>query len=212
MNVISLLSWIGLILTATEVPTAPEPSDVEEGVAVTNILRIDQSCTLFCDIEDFPAIIGMNMPVKINGLITADATEFNEKIRTFLSDLLLNPSEAPKQVNLKNIRRGETFCFVADIEIDGRDLCDLLVANGLARRIIQVKVPQTKSVNNVRQTTQAASGPTQRYPYLASKTSKIFHRSDCQHASRIDSARILYFSNRLEAIRTGRQPCKTCNP
>lgn len=214
MSMIYFLSWMGLILSAGDVPAVIQPMDVYGDAVVSKIYRIDQTCTLYCDIEDFPPVIGRDMPVKINGLKTANAAEYNQKIQAFLTDLLLpesKESETLKTVRLKNIRRGETFCFLADIEIDGKDLCDLLVEHGLAQRIIQVKTPDAP---------QATADPAPRVraqraarnPYVASKTSKIFHRVGCAHAKRIDADKLIYFSSRQEALRTGRQPCKSCNP
>lgn len=211
MSILYLLSWIGLILSATDSPAVIEATGTYGNASVSKILRIDQTCTIFCDIKDFPAIIGVDMPVKINGLKTANAVEYNLKIQKFLSELLLTKTDTPKKVTLKNIRRGEMFCFLADVEIDGEDLCDLLVANGLAQRIIEVKIPKPTQAT-VRQASQINAPQAPRYPYMASKTSKIFHRVDCSHAKRIDTAKAIYFSSRQEAVRTGRQPCKTCNP
>jgi micrococcal nuclease len=202
---------MGLILSATDSPAVVEATGTYGNASVSKILRIDQTCTIFCDIKDFPAIIGKDMPVKINGLKTANAVEYNLKIQKFLNELLLTKMDTPKKVTLKNIRRGEMFCFLADIEIDGKDVCDLLVANGLAQRIIEVKTPKPPQAA-IQQASQINARQAPRYPYMASKTSKIFHRVDCSHAKRIDAAKAIYFSSRQEAVRTGRQPCKTCNP
>ena len=50
------------------------------------------------------------------------------------------------------------------------------------------------------------------YEYVASKNSKVFHKSDCRAAARISSENLVGFSNRDEAINSGRRPCKMCNP
>ncbi|MBL7214261.1 MAG: hypothetical protein ISS71_01145 [Phycisphaerae bacterium] len=211
MSIIYLLSWMGLIFSVNDAPAPNQTPDFYGNAIVSKILRIDETCTLYCDIQDFPRIIGENMPVKISGLKTADTIEYNQKIQKFLSELLLTETEAPKKIALKNIRRGKVFCFVADIEIDGEDLCDLLVANGLAQRVIEVKEPAASS-STASPASQIGGKRTQKTEYVASKTSKIFHRVGCSHAKRINADKAVYFSSRQEAIRTGRQPCKTCNP
>ena len=155
MTMLVLLSWMGLIVSVSSEPVTPAapdpPPDTYGGATVSMIHRIDAGCTLYCDLEDFPPIIGKNMPVKIRGLKTADAVEYNQKIQAFLAGLLLEETDDPPAVNLNNIRRGRTFCFVADITIEGEDLCDLLVENGLAQRIIEVREPasadNTQSAN-----------------------------------------------------------------
>ena len=211
MSMIYLLSWMGLVLSVNDAPALNHPTDAYGNAIISKILRIDENCTFYCDIQDFPPIIGKNMPVMICGLKTANAIEYNQKIQKFLSELLLTKADTPKKIHLKNIRRGNTFCFLADIEIDGEDLCDLLVANGLAQRIIEVKAPQSQQPVT-KQAPQAASRRAQKNEYAASKTSKIFHRVGCSHAKRINADKLIYFSTRKEAIQTGRQPCKTCNP
>jgi hypothetical protein len=202
---------VGLVLSVNDAPVLNHPADVYGNATVLKILRIDETCTLYCDIQDFPMIIGKNMPVKICGLKTANATEYNQKIQKFLSELLLTKTDTSKKIHLKNIRRGHTFCFLADIEIDGEDLCNLLVANGLAQRVIEVNEPALNQ-SATPQTSRAAIRRTQKNDYVASKTSKIFHRVGCSHAKHINADKLIYFSTRKEAIQTGRQPCKTCNP
>jgi len=48
--------------------------------------------------------------------------------------------------------------------------------------------------------------------YVGSKNSKVFHKSSCPHARRLKPESMIIFSSRQQAIDSGRQPCKTCNP
>jgi len=48
--------------------------------------------------------------------------------------------------------------------------------------------------------------------YVASKSSKTFHKSTCSAARRITEANLLRFPSREAAVRSGRKPCKLCNP
>ncbi len=211
MSMICLLSWMGLILSANEASVAvTEPTETFGHAVVSQILCVDQTCTIYCDIEGFPPIIGKNMPIKINGLKTANSRESNQNLQVFLFNLLLDGKDTPKQVHLKHLRRGETFCFLADIEVDGEDLCDLLVENGLAQRVIKVSEPEPPA-RSPRQSSQITP-PRTNNRFVASKTSKIFHRTECAHTKRMDTDKAVYFSSRQEAERTGRQPCKTCKP
>jgi hypothetical protein len=50
------------------------------------------------------------------------------------------------------------------------------------------------------------------YEYVASKNSKVFHKKDCRAAARISPENLIGFRTREEAIRSGRRPCKICNP
>ena len=53
---------------------------------------------------------------------------------------------------------------------------------------------------------------TKEWKYVASKRSKVFHRSGCGHAKRIRPENLIGFRSREEAIRSGRRPCKSCRP
>lgn len=210
---IVLISWMGLILSANDAPVSNPVVDCYGDAIVSKVLRVDENCTLHTNIQDFPPIIGKNMPVKINGLKPAGNTAFNQKIQKFLNKLLLtDKAESGPEIILKNIQRGDTFCFCADVEVNGSDLCDLLVENGLAQRIIEIKEPHPPQ-ETTSQSPQAGVRTRQiKVAYTASKTSKIFHRAGCSHAKRIDPAKAITFSTRNEAAKTGRKPCKTCNP
>lgn len=211
MSTLCLLSWMGLILSASDTSGVEAvPAETYGHAVVSQVLSVDQTCTLYCNIKDFPPIIGENMPVMISGLKTANTAQYNEKLQVFLFNLLLGKKETPKQVRLRHLRRGESFCFVADVEIDGQDLCDLLVENGLAQRVIKVNEPAAPP--GATRTASSAAARTQKAGYMASKTSKIFHRAECVHAKRMDTDKAVYFSTRQEAERTGRQACKTCKP
>jgi beta-lactamase superfamily II metal-dependent hydrolase len=48
--------------------------------------------------------------------------------------------------------------------------------------------------------------------YVASKNSQVFHKPECNNASRIKPENVLKFSTREEAIASGRRPAKDCNP
>ncbi len=48
--------------------------------------------------------------------------------------------------------------------------------------------------------------------WVASKNSKVFHKSTCQFVGRIAEKNRVVFASRQSAAGTGRRPCKTCNP
>lgn len=47
-------------------------------------------------------------------------------------------------------------------------------------------------------------------PYVASKSSDVYHMIECGHADKIDKANRIYFSSRTAAEKTGRRPCSYC--
>ncbi|MBN2455315.1 MAG: hypothetical protein JXB29_02070 [Sedimentisphaerales bacterium] len=48
--------------------------------------------------------------------------------------------------------------------------------------------------------------------YVASKNSKVFHRSDCPWAKKIKPENMIGYENRRQAISAGKRPCKRCKP
>jgi len=51
-----------------------------------------------------------------------------------------------------------------------------------------------------------------KYKYVASKNSKVFHKSACSSTGRIKAANMIAYSSREEAIKAGKRPCKRCKP
>ncbi len=182
----------------------PPPIESYGNANVTTVLRLDEHIRIFCDIAELPPVIGQNIPVCINGLKPADNAKDNLKLLMFLNDLFLSKNAKPKQILLKDIRRGKEFCLVANIEVDGQDLCDLLIEKKLAEKVIEVSQPEKAD---------SGSSPTANEGgFIASKSSKVYHRSTCPHAKRMDAAKTVRFSSRQDAEKTGRRPCKTCKP
>jgi len=50
------------------------------------------------------------------------------------------------------------------------------------------------------------------HKYIASKNSRVFHKSDCRWVKRISAKNIVSYSSRDKATEAGKRPCKTCNP
>ncbi|MHC4166378.1 MAG: hypothetical protein ACYSWQ_05430 [Planctomycetota bacterium] len=48
--------------------------------------------------------------------------------------------------------------------------------------------------------------------FITSKTSSVFHKSDCRWAQSISTDNLVSYGNRDEAVRAGKRPCKQCNP
>jgi len=52
----------------------------------------------------------------------------------------------------------------------------------------------------------------QKYKYVASKNSGVFHKPGCSWAQRIKKENLVGYNTREEAIKAGKRPCKRCNP
>ena len=51
-----------------------------------------------------------------------------------------------------------------------------------------------------------------RWKCVADKNSKIFHRAGCEYVKDITPQNLIEFNGRGEAIKSGREPCKSCQP
>ena len=49
-------------------------------------------------------------------------------------------------------------------------------------------------------------------PYLASAKSKVFHNRECPYVRQIKRSNLIWFWTREGAIKSGRRPCKRCQP
>ena len=50
------------------------------------------------------------------------------------------------------------------------------------------------------------------YKYVASKSSKVFHKSTCTWAKKIKPENLVRYKTREEAINDGKKPCQSCKP
>lgn len=103
---------------------------------VVQVVSVYDADTFRADIEGWPAIVGLNMPVRVKGV---DAPEIRGKCelekkaarvaRDYVRELLLNA----ERVELLDIERGKYFRLLATVEVDGKDLTSLLISGGYAR-------------------------------------------------------------------------------
>ena len=54
--------------------------------------------------------------------------------------------------------------------------------------------------------------PTAGHGYVASSSSDIFHKSDCQWAKNISPENLVIYPSREHALKAGKRPCKWCKP
>lgn len=208
-----ILLW-GVSLQSASVEAPCQTPRTYGSAEVSRLIEMDSTCTMLCDIEAFPPVVGQAIPVHLEGVEIPAGGAVNREVTVFLQQVLTPETQEPPSIVLKNIRRGATFSLVADVEVDGKDLAQMLVDKGLARRIIRLDAePKAEGSAAVAQAESSQpAGSAKQTGFVASRTSKVYHRPDCSHAKRIDPARVVVFQTRQEAEQNGRRPCKTCNP
>lgn len=161
---------------------------------------------------------------------------FEQHLKKFLESSLIfegEPEEGesvkPVKITLENIQRGEKFSLIADVFVDGISLAEILIENGFARKYSKedAKAEVESAVEGAKKVEPVVSAPINmsRRPvgvkkdvakpvtgYVASKTSKVFHRPDCRFAKSFKATSKKVFSTRQQATQSGRRPCKTCSP
>ena len=50
------------------------------------------------------------------------------------------------------------------------------------------------------------------YKYVASKNSKVFHKSECSWAKRIKPENLVGYNSKEDVMKAGKRPCKQCKP
>ena len=84
------------------------------------------------DLKGFPAIIGKNMAIRINGIDTPELRgkcEVEKQLARAAKQFTVERLRAAKNITLKNIKRGKYFRLIADVILDGVSLGDLLLQN-----------------------------------------------------------------------------------
>ncbi|MHC4159093.1 MAG: thermonuclease family protein [Planctomycetota bacterium] len=106
-------------------------------IVITKVTSVYDGDTFRVNIEDYPKIIGDDMPTRISGIDCPETRDENKEMRKlaerakkFTEDRL----KKAKVIKLKNMKRGRYFWIVADVEVDGKDLGKMLIKEGLAER------------------------------------------------------------------------------
>ena len=205
-----------------------KPSDGPKlygNATVKKILKSQSGYSFRCDIKGWPAIVGEDISVRIGGVAVPEealaagkpTVFFNNKLEGFIKAAFANADG--REIRLQKIRRGESFSLVADVYIGDERLSELLIENGLAQRYAGVvkKIEEPKVEAGLAVVKEVAVAKTETpktvsASYVASKTSKVFHRDTCRFARSLSENKKTVFGSGSEAAATGRRPCKTCKP
>ena len=112
-----------------------KPSDYGR-VTVDLVNSVYDADTFRVTVKSWPAIVGDNMPIRLNGV---DAAEIRgkcaeEKARARAArDFTREQLNQAKTIELRNIRRGKYFRILSDVFVDGVDLAALLIQHNHAR-------------------------------------------------------------------------------
>ncbi len=220
------------LLTAN--PQIEKPEPVYFGSVIADEITAIEGLFIICRIDQWPDVLGKDIPVRINGVEPAESAEqadpndINQRISKAVRECYT--SGVRSDIILRRIQRGSGFYLLADVYIGNQNLAEQLVEQGLAKKcekIVPSFVPVIRTVV-IEQTPPANTGQVRTVSdqrrqqtetaqqvqecYAASKNSKVFHTCDCRFVSTITEKNMVSFSSREEAVNSGRRPCRMCNP
>lgn len=105
-------------------------------VIVSRVTNVYDGDTFRVDIDQWPALIGKNAPIRINNIDTPElrAKCENEKRLALLAKKFTRDKlQHGDIIELKRLNRGKYFRITADVFIDGESLAEGLLAAGFAR-------------------------------------------------------------------------------
>ena len=91
--------------------------------------------TITVNIPNYPAIIGKNISIRVNGIDTPELRTKSPKEKQLARTakrIVKNLLKNAKVIELKNMQRGKYFRVVADVYYDGKKLADVLIKNNIA--------------------------------------------------------------------------------
>lgn len=129
---ILIFTYIALAFNAHAKKTPPA---LYNEIIVSQINSIYDGDTFRVDIAGYPAVIGNNIPIRINGVDTPEIRgkcDSEKLLARQAKQFTVNALRNAKRVELKNIQRGKYFRLVADVYVDGVNLGNSLLKQKLA--------------------------------------------------------------------------------
>ncbi len=108
--------------------------------------------------------------------------------------------------------------LIGRVNLEETSLALLLIKKGMGpHRVSQERLDKVTSPDKPRPPTASKTPRSARHAqgdllWVASRSSKVFHKSTCRFAATISQKNKLTFAHRDKAEQTGRRPCRTCNP
>jgi micrococcal nuclease len=108
-------------------------------VKVSRVVSVYDGDSFRCDVDSWPKLFGYHIPIRIRGIDCPEKRKIDGRpvplavrAQEFTETALINASE----IILEDVTRGKYFRLVANVLIDGRDLGQMLLSEGLAVRYL----------------------------------------------------------------------------
>lgn len=103
---------------------------------IESLVRVHDGDTFIVDIANVHPIIGKSISVRINGIDTPEITDSRPTIKALAiaaRDYVTQRLQCAKTIELVNVQRDKYFRLLADVYVDGINLAEDLIQNGLAQ-------------------------------------------------------------------------------
>lgn len=131
-----MMKMIIALLFFFTVVNAEALKDMEFGNAIVKeVTSIYDGDTFRADIKDYPDIVGLKMPIRINGIDTPELkAKCNQEKELALKakQMTVSMLRSAKVIELKNMKREKYFRILADVYADGVSIGDELLKAHLA--------------------------------------------------------------------------------
>jgi len=127
-----VLMLLGLFL-GSAVAADPNYPDIQ----VSKFVKNYDADTITVNIEGWPRIIGEKISIRVNGIDTPEmrgGTDYSKALAKQAKAFVKALCDSAEKIVLKHPQRGKYFRIVADVEIDGRDLGEMLIMLGYAKK------------------------------------------------------------------------------
>jgi len=126
---------LGIILLVDWFLISANASDTYGDLTNVEYVRNYDGDTITVNIKGIHPLIGSYIGIRINGIDTPEVKSQCQKekvlahsAKIFIEDILKDS----KNITLKNVNRDKYFRILADVYVDGVNLSDLLIINGMA--------------------------------------------------------------------------------
>ncbi|HQG49131.1 MAG TPA: Ada metal-binding domain-containing protein, partial [Sedimentisphaerales bacterium] len=161
--------------------------------------------------------------VYIEGVEVPGSDQYVYRVQTALWRSMMIPGQGNRQIQVEAWRVRPMMAVAARAKTGDAILAAVLVQTDVfieARKVARSLPEGIKDAGKDSATKGAVGSPPSpqvapsesAYPFVASKSSDVFHRSDCRWAQNISGDNRLGYKTREEAVQNGKRPCKSCKP
>jgi hypothetical protein len=199
----------------------PQMSQVERVIDANDLKSRIEAKLDDADIKhvEYRARPGARLVVHIEGLAVGGSDKYVYRVQTSLNRLVSLAGRPNPQIQAEVWQARPEMQVVAMVEAaEAMTTAALTQAETFiaARKTARASLAETGSTAQ-ESSIPAPAGPpnpqaVSKYPFVASRSSSVFHRSDCRWAQNIADNNLVGYRTREEALQAGKRPCKTCKP